>query len=203
MHFARRPPDGAPQNPRQNSGLLELTAEFLLTHTQYPLGRVSTELLRDSVYNSVSATLPCLLRCSATSKVFFLSCWLQSVPQHVSVWLLTSSEVPPLCTGIQSLTTLSHPHGMNPQRPLTPEIKPTPCKYMITIHDCSRKWTHTYRHAYNDRKCRKNCSVLIMANACIFYKVFPSSLHLYMHSIYMYLSPLKMRSLYLFYLRCS
>ena len=73
-HFARRPPDGAPQNPRQNSGLLELTAEFLLTRAQYPPGRVSTELLRDSVYNSVSATLPCLLRCSATSKVFFLSC---------------------------------------------------------------------------------------------------------------------------------
>ena len=56
-HFARRPPDGAPQNPRQNSGLLELTTEFLLTHTQYPLGKVSTELLRGSVYNSVSTTL--------------------------------------------------------------------------------------------------------------------------------------------------
>ena len=35
-HFARRPPDGAPQNPRQNYGLLELTAEFLLTRAQYP-----------------------------------------------------------------------------------------------------------------------------------------------------------------------
>ena len=56
-HFTRRPPDGAPQNPQPNSGLLELTTEFLLTHTQYPLGRVSTELLRGSVYNSVSTTL--------------------------------------------------------------------------------------------------------------------------------------------------
>ena len=35
--------------------------------------------------------------------------------------------------------------------------------------------------------CKKNCFVLIMANACIFYKVFPSSPQLYMHSIYMYL----------------
>lgn len=73
-HFTRRPPDGAPQNPQRHSGLLELTVEFLLTRAQYPPGRVSTELLRDSIYNSVSATLPCLLRCSATSKVFFLSC---------------------------------------------------------------------------------------------------------------------------------
>jgi hypothetical protein len=99
-----------------------------------------------------------------------------------------SSEVHPLCTGIQSLNTLSHPHGMNPQRPLKPEINPTPCKYMITIYNCNIHWTHTYRHAYNDRRCRKNCSVLIMANACIFYKVFSSSPQLYMHSIYPTLS---------------
>jgi hypothetical protein len=112
-----------------DSGLSKLTAEFLLTHTQYPLGRVSTELLKGSVYNSVSTTLLWLLRCSATPKSSFcMSCWIQGLcPQHVFVWLLTSSEVPPPCTGIQSLSTLSRPHGMNPQRPFKPEHKTTPC----------------------------------------------------------------------------
>ena len=42
-----------------------------------------------------------------------------------------------------------------------------------------------------------------MANACIFYKVFSSSPQLYMHSVYMYPPLFKMRSLDLFYLRCS
>jgi hypothetical protein len=111
--------------------------------------------------------------------------------------------VHPLCTGIQSLNTLSHPHGMKPQRPLKPEIKHTPCNGMITIHKCIHIYEHTHRHAYNDRKCRKNCSVLIMANACIFYKVFLSSLSALLFCSTCYSLTLKNEISNLFYLRGS
>ena len=48
-HFARRPPDGAPQNPQQNSGLLELTAEFFPSCTSvHTLDTLLVELLQNS-----------------------------------------------------------------------------------------------------------------------------------------------------------
>jgi hypothetical protein len=56
----------------------QLSAEFFFQlHLVHTLNAHLAELYRilsDSVCNCVSATQPCLLRCSATSQVFFLSC---------------------------------------------------------------------------------------------------------------------------------
>jgi hypothetical protein len=93
-----------------------------------PSWQSSHRILSDSVCNCVSATQPCLLRCSVTSKVLLLYKLLTSV-LCLSTSLSDSSRVQKcilLCTGIQSLNTLSRPHGMKPQRPLKPEINTLP-----------------------------------------------------------------------------
>jgi hypothetical protein len=50
-----------------------------------PTWQSSYRILSGSVCNCVSATQPCLLRCSATSKVFPGVVGFSPVPQHVSV----------------------------------------------------------------------------------------------------------------------